>query len=64
MKIIAIGGPHGSGKSSVAQKLAQELAMNYVSAGSVFRNLAKERNYSLEEFSEVVVKEPNIDRLN
>lgn len=60
--IIAIGGPHGSGKSSVAKKLAEDLSMNYVSAGSVFREMAKNRNFTLKEFSEKVLNEPNIDK--
>lgn len=60
--IVAIGGPHGSGKSSVAKKLAETLDMNYISAGSVFRKMAVERGLTLEEFSEVVVNEPEIDR--
>lgn len=62
MKIIAIGGPHGSGKSSVARKLAKELGMNYISAGEIFRQMAKERKLSLEQFSEIVLNEPEIDR--
>ncbi len=60
--IIAIGGPHGSGKSSVAKRLSEELNMNFISAGLVFRNMAKERKLSLKEFSEVVVNEPDIDK--
>jgi cytidylate kinase len=60
--IIAIGGPHGSGKSSVARKLSEKYNMNYVSAGSVFRGMAKERHLSLKEFSELVINEPDIDR--
>lgn len=60
--IIAIGGPHGSGKSSVARRLSEDLNMNFVSAGLVFRGMAKERKLSLKEFSEVVVNEPDIDK--
>lgn len=59
--IIAIGGPHGSGKSSVAKRLSDELNMNFISAGLVFREMANKRNLSLKEFSEVVVNEPDID---
>ncbi|MHA2251052.1 MAG: AAA family ATPase, partial [Candidatus Kariarchaeaceae archaeon] len=55
LSIVAIGGPHGSGKSSVARKLAENLNMNYVSAGSIFRELANERKISLEEFSSTVL---------
>ena len=59
--IVAIGGPHGSGKSSVAEKLAKILGMNYVSAGVLFRTLAKGRNQSLEELSKIATTESQID---
>ena len=60
--VFAIGGPHGSGKSSVAKRLAKELQMNYVSAGEIFREIAIEKGYSLKEFSKIVINEPDIDR--
>lgn len=60
--IIAIGGPHGSGKSSVAKRLSEELGMNFVSAGLVFRQMAKDRNLSLKEFSKIVINEPDKDK--
>ena len=60
--IVAIGGPHGSGKSSVAKRLHEELKMNYLSAGEIFRQFAKERGYTLEDFSKLVINEPDIDR--
>lgn len=60
-KIIAIGGPHGSGKSSVAKRLADELQMTYVSAGGVFRQIARERGLSMKEMSEIVHSEPDVD---
>lgn len=60
--IVAIGGPHGSGKSSVAKTLSEELEMNYISAGEIFRTLAKENNYTLKEFSKFVIEQPEIDR--
>ncbi|MCH8906109.1 MAG: cytidylate kinase family protein [Candidatus Heimdallarchaeota archaeon] len=62
MKIIAIGGPHGSGKSSVAKRLAEDFGMNFISAGVVFRSLAEERGLSVEELSEIATTEPSIDR--
>lgn len=60
-KIIAIGGPHGSGKSACAKRLAEALDMTYISAGQVFRKLAQDRNMSMEEFSKNVVNDPDID---
>ncbi len=61
--IIAISGPHGSGKSTIAKKLAKELNMNYISAGQVFRQMAKERDISLKEFSSIAKKDSEIDKL-
>ncbi|MDH5401094.1 MAG: cytidylate kinase family protein [Candidatus Heimdallarchaeota archaeon] len=61
--IIAIGGPHGSGKSSVSKRLAETLNMNYVSAGEIFRQMANDRRISLEKFSQMVIEEPEIDKL-
>ncbi len=61
LAIIAIGGPHGSGKSSVAKKIAEKFGMNYVSAGQVFRQMAKDMGISLEEFSIIAAKDSNYD---
>lgn len=60
-RIIAIGGPHGSGKSSVARRLAEELQMNYISAGEIFRTIARERDVSIEQMSKLIHNEPELD---
>jgi len=39
--IIAIDGPAASGKSTVAQKLAKELNITYLSSGSIYRTITK-----------------------
>jgi len=36
-RVIAIDGPAASGKSSVARKLAQQLAFDYVNSGAMYR---------------------------
>ena len=61
--IIAISGPHGSGKSTVAKLLAKEFNLRYVGAGDIFRSLAREKNMSLEEFSKYAEDNEEIDRL-
>ena len=61
--VITLGGLHGTGKSSVADKLAKEFNLRRVSAGMIFRQLAKERGMSLEEFSKVAEGSEEIDRL-
>ncbi|MHA1302686.1 MAG: (d)CMP kinase [Candidatus Heimdallarchaeaceae archaeon] len=62
MPIIAISGKHGSGKTTAAKKLAEILGYKYVSAGVVFREMARERGYSLKEFSNLAEKDSSIDR--
>ena len=49
--VIAVAGPHGSGRSTQARLLAESLGLRYVSAGTVFRERAEELGLSLEEMS-------------
>ena len=37
MKVIAIDGPAGSGKSTVARALAQRLGLEYLDTGAMYR---------------------------
>lgn len=60
--VIAIAGPHGSGKSTHAKKLAGEFKFRHITIGLIFREMAKEKNLSLEEFSSYVEKHPEIDK--
>ena len=62
LAVVAIGGPHGSGKSSIAKKIANEFNMTYLSAGEVFRKLAKEKNYTIEEFTNYALTHSEIDK--
>lgn len=51
-KVIAIDGPSGSGKSSVAKQLALELGVLYIDTGAMFRALAYEmhaKNIAVKE---------------
>lgn len=61
--IVTLSGPHGSGKSTYAAKLAGSLGLRHVSAGLMFRKLADERKVSLERFQELAATDPTIDRL-
>jgi predicted cytidylate kinase len=61
--IITIGGPPGSGKTTVAKLLSEKLNLKLVLIGELFRNLAKERGYSLSEFGEMAEKDHSIDRV-
>jgi len=52
--VVAIDGPSGSGKSSMAKELAKEMGLLYVDTGSMFRALAfmaKEKGLSLSSES-------------
>ena len=62
-RVITIGGLHGTGKSSVADAIAQKFSLRRVSAGVIFRELAKERGLTLEEFSRIAEGDLDIDKL-
>ena len=63
LMIITVSGPHGTGKSTYAARLAQALGIRHVSAGSLFRRIAKERKLSLEELGKNALEDPSIDKL-
>ena len=49
--IITIGGLAGTGTSTTAELLSEKLGIDYISAGSVFRDMAREKGMSVLEFS-------------
>jgi len=59
--ILTISGLHGTGKSTIGKLIAENLGIQYYSTGQVFRDLAQEMNMTLEEFTEYVEKNPEID---
>src|SRR3989475_8055627 len=60
--ILVIGGPPGSGKTTVAERWAATHHYILVSAGTKFRAMAKERGMSLEALGRAAEKDPSIDR--
>ncbi len=62
MPIIAISGKHGSGKTTAAKELAKRLRYKYVSAGLIFREMAKKRGLTLEQLSILAENDPSIDK--
>jgi cytidylate kinase len=57
-----VSGPHGTGKSTYAKALAEAFRLRYVSAGELFRDLAKQKSLTLEAFSRIAAEDPTIDR--
>jgi predicted cytidylate kinase len=60
--ILAIGGPPGSGKTTVAERWSEVRGYALVSAGMRFRAMAKERGVSLEDLGRLAEADPEIDR--
>lgn len=61
--VIAIGGLHGTGKSTYARVLAEEFGLRHVSAGQIFRETAKQRNVTLQDLNELARSDPRLDQL-
>ncbi|MHA2035282.1 MAG: (d)CMP kinase [Promethearchaeota archaeon] len=60
--ILTISGLHGTGKSTIGKILSQKLGIKYYSTGQAFRELAEEMEFSLEEFTDYVEKNPHVDK--
>lgn len=59
---ITISGKPGSGKSTVAKKLAEKLGLRHFSAGDFMRDLAKEKEITLLELSQQAEASDEIDK--
>ena len=59
--VIAIAGWHGTGKSVQAKRIAEFFKLEYISIGTIFRELATQRNMDLEAFSKCCEENPEID---
>lgn len=60
--IISFNGDHGSGKSTIAERIAKELQYERFYMGQIFRNLAKEKNLTLIEYLKLGETDPSIDK--
>lgn len=58
--VIAVGGPGGSGITTISKMLARHYSLKHIYAGDLFRKAAKERDYEyFEEFLQQISKGGN-----
>jgi CMP/dCMP kinase len=61
-RVVALGGPPGSGKSTAGRRVADQLGLIYTSAGDVFRAEAARRGFDVEAFGRYAEAHPEVDR--
>jgi len=59
---ITISGLPGSGTTTVAKLLSVELSVELISAGELFRQIAKEKKLPLEHFNKLAETDDDFDR--
>ncbi len=59
---ITISGLPGSGTTTVAKLLSEELSAELISAGELFRQIAKEKKLPLEHFNKLAETDDDFDR--
>jgi len=60
---ITVSGLPGSGTTSLSRYLAERHGFAMISAGEVFRQLAKEHNLGLAEFGRLAESDPTYDKM-
>ena len=60
---ITISGKPGSGKSTIAKLVAENLNLKHYSIGDIMREMAKEKNILLIELSKQAEQNPEIDKI-
>lgn len=61
-RVVALGGPPGSGKSTAGRLVAQELGLEFCSAGELFRAEGLARGMDVEAFGQYAGSHPEVDR--
>jgi cytidylate kinase len=60
--VITIAGPHGSGRTTQARRLAETFNLRYVSTGTMFRERAQQLGVSISEMSKIAASDDTFDR--
>ncbi len=60
--IISFNGDHGSGKSTIAEKISKKLGYERIYMGQIFRNLAEEKGLTLVEFAKFAETDSSVDK--
>ena len=60
--VVAISGPPGSGKTTIAHRLSEATSLRYWSNGEYFRKLAADRGITFQEFHKYAESHPEIDK--
>lgn len=60
--IITLNGSEGSGKTTIAKKISEELGYKRYTTGEIFRAMAKKRNLTVVEYVKLGEIDPKIDK--
>ena len=61
--VITFSGLHGTGKSTYSKAVSKEFNLRCISAGKLFRRIAKQKNFSLSKLSKLANKSPIFDQV-
>ncbi|MEK7555006.1 MAG: AAA family ATPase [Patescibacteria group bacterium] len=62
MAIIRVSGYPGAGKTTICKLLTEALGYEYFYTGAAFRDMAKTRNQSIEDFYRDLSSDPELER--
>ncbi len=60
--VVTISGMPGSGTTTAARLVAEATGLRHVNTGAIFREMARERGVTLNEFGKLANEDPAIDR--